>query len=63
MQHRSEQIGTILLNMGVIDTSQLEEAARRQEETGEKVGEALENLKYASPEDVVAALAQKFDLA
>jgi len=62
MQHGTEDVGTILLDKGIIDSSQLEEASRAQQETGESVGEALVKLKYASPEDVVAALAQKFNL-
>lgn len=62
MQDRSDRLGTILLNMGVIDTSQLEEALRRQQETGERLGETLEQLKYATAEDIIAALAQKFNL-
>jgi len=62
MQQRRKLLGTLLQEMEVIDAQQLQEALDLQRQTGQRIGEALQELGYSSSEDVCRALAQQFGL-
>ncbi|HYG52627.1 MAG TPA: hypothetical protein VD905_17075, partial [Flavobacteriales bacterium] len=52
----NKQLGQILIERGVINRTQLEEALKAQKEQKLLFGEALIALKYATEEDIVQAL-------
>ncbi len=52
----NKQLGEILIERGVINRGQLEEALKRQKEKSMLLGEALIDLKYTTEEDIVQAL-------
>jgi type IV pilus assembly protein PilB len=52
----NKQLGEILIERGVINRAQLEEALKTQKEKGLMLGEALVSLKFTTEEDVVQAL-------
>jgi general secretion pathway protein E len=54
------QIGEILIETGVCDADQLAEALAAQHLEGERVGETLVRLKYATDWDVCQALGRQF---
>lgn len=62
MQQRRKLLGTLLQEMEVIEEPQLKEALDLQRQTGQRVGEALQELGYSSSEEVCRALAQQFGL-
>jgi len=62
MQNRHKQLGTLLLEMEVIDAAQLQEAFDLQQQTGHRLGEALLELGFCSSEEISQALAQQFGL-
>ena len=52
----NKQLGEILVERGIINRTQLDEALKQQKEQGLLFGEALVVLKYATEEDIVQAL-------
>ena len=56
----NKQLGEILLERGVIDRAQLDEALKAQKDKGLLFGEVLVVLKYATEEDIVQALACQY---
>lgn len=55
-------MGEILLRAGVVTEEQLLKAIARQQQSGERLGEALVNLGFVSSEDVARALAEQLGL-
>ncbi len=53
-------IGDLLVERGVINVHQLQEAIEHQKEKGGLLGEALMSLKYASEEDIAQALTSQY---
>jgi len=53
-------IGDLLIERGVVNKSQLEEAMIYQREKGGLLGEALMQLKHASEEDIAQALTSQY---
>ncbi len=52
----NKQLGEILIERGIINRGQLEEALKFQKDSGLLFGEALIALKYTTEEDIVQAL-------
>ena len=50
------RIGSILISEGKINESQLQEALRRQEQRGERLGRVLVEMKAISEEDLLRTL-------
>jgi len=50
------QLGELLVNMGLIDDEQLEDALQHKEITGEKLGNVLIELEYLTEEELVEAV-------
>jgi type IV pilus assembly protein PilB len=59
----SKRFGQLLIEAGVIDAVGLERALERQRTTGERLGEALINMKLVSGSDIVTALATQLEIA
>jgi hypothetical protein len=55
-------LGTLLIEEGVIDADQLEEALRLGTESGERLGEVLVRMGWASEEDLARILAHQWNL-
>jgi hypothetical protein len=55
-------LGTLLIEEGVIDSDQLEEALRVGTESGERLGEVLVRMGMASEEDLARILAHQWNL-
>ncbi len=55
------KFGETLIQAGIIDRAQLEGALRHQEQTGQRLGEALLELGYISEQDLLHHLAKKFN--
>ncbi len=61
--HKSEKLGTLLVNSGKIQPPQLDRALAHQETTPHRIGEILISLGYISEDDLAAALAEQLGLA
>jgi type IV pilus assembly protein PilB len=59
---RYKKIGEILLNEGLISSSQLEEAIEYQRKQGGRMGEALIKLGYVTEEQIVIALGKQLGI-
>jgi type IV pilus assembly protein PilB len=59
---RRARLGESLLESGLITPTQLDEALKRRDESGERIGEALIALGYVSERDVMRVLAQDADV-
>jgi hypothetical protein len=55
-------LGTLLIEEGVIDSDQLEEALRLGADSGERLGEVLVRMGWASEEDLARILAHQWNL-
>jgi Type II secretion system (T2SS), protein E, N-terminal domain len=55
-------LGTLLIEEGVIDGAQLEEALRLGTESGERLGEVLVRMGWATEEDLARILAHQWNL-
>ena len=55
---RRKRLGDILRERGLLTDEELGLALERQRETGEKLGEALINLGFISPENIADALSE-----
>jgi hypothetical protein len=55
-------LGTLLIERGYIDQGQLDEALRRSAATGERLGEVIVNLGWASEDDLAKVLAEQWHL-
>jgi hypothetical protein len=55
-------LGTLLIERGYIDQGQLDEALRRSAENGERLGEVIVNLGWASEDDLAQVLAEQWHL-
>ncbi len=55
-------LGTLLIERGYIDQEQLDEALRRSAENGERLGEVIVRLGWASEEDLAKVLAEQWHL-
>jgi hypothetical protein len=55
-------LGTLLIEEGVIDSAQLEEALRLGTESGERLGEVLVRMGWATEEDLARILAHQWNL-
>ena len=55
-------LGTLLIERGYIDQDQLDEALRRSAEDGERLGEVIVKLGWASEEDLAKVLAEQWHL-
>lgn len=55
-------LGTLLVEEGVIDSDQLEEALRLGADSGERLGEVLVRMGWASEEDLARILAHQWNL-
>ncbi|MFA6378436.1 MAG: hypothetical protein WCX16_01460 [Candidatus Omnitrophota bacterium] len=53
-------IGDLLIERGIVNKQQLEEAMLYQKEKGGLLGEALVQLRYASEEDIAQALTSQY---
>ena len=56
----NKQLGEILIERGMINRSQLEEALKVHKEKGNLLGEALVELKYTTEENIVQALTSQY---
>jgi len=56
------RLGDLLLEQGRITPQQLEEALRRQRQTGQKLGKALQELGFIGEREIAAALAAQLKL-
>jgi general secretion pathway protein E len=61
--HKKEKLGTILIQAGKLQASQLDRALAHQETVPHRIGEILISLGYISEENLAAALAEQLDLA
>jgi len=59
---QQERLGILLLERGLIDRVQLDEALQRQVTTQERLGEALVRLGYVAERDIAAALSTQLRL-
>jgi hypothetical protein len=59
---RRTALGTLLIERGYIDQGQLDEALRRSAENGERLGEVIVNLGWASEDDLAKVLAEQWHL-
>src|SRR3954462_6301319 len=55
-------LGTLLIERGYIDQGQLDEALRRSAENGERLGEVIVKLGWASEDDLAKVLAEQWHL-
>ena len=62
MEQRHKLLGTILMEMDVINEQQLEEGLNLHRQHDKKIGEALQELGFCSSEDVCQALAMQSGL-
>lgn len=57
-----KQIGKLLLDKGLVDSEQLEEALQEQRITKEFIGNILVRRGYIKEEDLLEALSRQFDI-
>ncbi|HUW34315.1 MAG TPA: type II secretion system protein GspE, partial [Planctomycetota bacterium] len=62
MEQRHKLLGTILLDMDVVNEQQLEEGLNLHRQSDKKIGEALQELGFCKSEDVCQALAMQSGL-
>ncbi len=62
MAIQKQKLGDILVSADIITEEQLEEALEHQEETGQKVGEALKDLGYIEGIELAAALSTQLNI-
>lgn len=55
-------LGTLLIEKGLIDSGQLDEALRLGTDSGERLGEVLVRMNWVSEEDLAKVLAEQWDL-
>jgi hypothetical protein len=55
-------LGTLLIERGYLDQEQLDEALRRSAENGERLGEVIVKLGWASEDDLAKVLAEQWHL-
>jgi len=55
-------LATLLVESGVVDRAQIEEAMRSGEETGERLGEVIVRRGWATEEDIARSLAEQWHL-
>jgi hypothetical protein len=55
-------LGTLLIERGYIDQEQLDEALRRSAENGDRLGEVIVKLGWASEDDLAKVLAEQWHL-
>jgi len=55
-------LGTLLIEHGYVDQGQLDEALRRSAENGERLGEVIVKLGWASEDDLAKVLAEQWHL-
>jgi len=55
-------LGQIMLETGLVNEKQIQEALARQKKSHEKLGAILIDLGYIKPEDLTRSLAKQFDL-
>jgi hypothetical protein len=55
-------LGTLLIERGYIDQGQLDEALRRSADNGERLGEVIVKLGWASEDDLAKVLAEQWHL-
>ena len=56
----AEKLGTLLINAGLINEQQLEDALNEQQESGEKLGNILVDKEYISQQKLIEFLAKQF---
>jgi MSHA biogenesis protein MshE len=61
-QPKTHYLTSALVEAGVLDETQIEQALARQRETGRRIGETLVEMGIASEEDIAWALARQLDL-
>ena len=59
---RRIRLGESLVEAGLINPAQLDEALARKTTTGERIGEALVALRYISERDLIRPLAKDADI-
>ncbi len=59
---RRKPLGILLVDGGLIDEAQLEQALREGAQTGERLGEVVVRRRWATEDDVARALAQQWGL-
>ncbi len=59
---RSHMLGEILLELGVLDESQLNAALQKQEETNQRLGDILVESGVVQEVDLTRALAEQYDM-
>lgn len=57
---QKKQLGTILVESGIISAKTLERALERQKSSGKKLGSVLEDMGVLTEEEIVDALAKQF---
>ena len=57
-----KRLGEILVSEGLINDEQVQEALKKQSETGELLGEVLVKLGYVSEGDIARTIATQFSL-
>ena len=57
-----KKLGEILVEEGLLKETQIQEALRRQQESGGLLGEVLVKLEYVSEIDIARAIAKQFGL-
>lgn len=62
MAIKRKRLGEILIDGGVIDERQLEEALARQKTLGLKLGEALAHLGYVKEDDILLTVKQQLNI-
>ncbi|HUS57434.1 MAG TPA: type II secretion system ATPase GspE [Planctomycetota bacterium] len=62
MEQRHKLLGTLLVEMDVIDEKKLEQGLTLHRQSDKKIGEALQELGFCTSEDVCQALAQQSGL-
>lgn len=57
-----KKLGELLVDEGLLRDEQVQEALRKQKESGELLGEALVSLGYVSEVDIARAISKQFGL-
>jgi hypothetical protein len=60
IRQTKRRLGEILMDEGLLNEGQVEEALKRQKATGELLGEALVKLGYVTETDIARTLATQF---
>jgi CheY-like chemotaxis protein len=58
-QEKKKQLGTLLVDLGIITTKTLERALERQKGSGRKLGAVLEDMGVVNEEELIDALARQ----